>query len=94
MPTSLELWTTNLQHVSDGDEEVKCGGSFSAGEECPARLPGKTEDAQMLSVMCITSMLQGRSAQRGFPGKSALRGSPICSIDKQGDVGHLPGRTS
>ena len=35
-------------------------------------------------------MLQGRSAQRGFPGKSALRGSPICSIDnKQGDVSIL-----
>ena len=83
-----------LQPVSVGDKEAKVddsGYSLSAGEECPARLPSEAEDVNVFLIVCIPSILQGRSAQRGFPGRSALRGSPKCSIDKQGDVGHLLG---
>ena len=68
---------------------VPCAAPQQRTETVTSRTHQYQEDADE-SSLCITSVLQGRSAQSGFPGKSALRGSPICSIDnKQGDVSIL-----
>ena len=64
---------------------------FQQGRSALRGSPAKQRMLDVFLIVCIPSILQGRSAQRGFPGKSALRGSPKCSIDKQGDVGHLLG---
>lgn len=61
---------------------------FQQGRSALRGSPAKQRMLDVFLIVCIPSILQGRSAQRGFPGRSALRGSPKCSIDK---VGHLLG---
>jgi len=88
-----DLYSTCLPVREDErNVDLKLGGvPCAAPQQRMETVTSRThqEDADE-SSLCITSVLQGRSAQSGFPGKSALRGSPICSIDnKQGDVSIL-----